>query len=99
MSWPSRAPRLLHLGGADVLQLGAAQLLAIALGAGADVLVEDADHLHRSAKAALGGDQVDLLIGGLKQHLRVRDAPSVDLLQDRSPQMILEARLQAAQRK
>src|SRR3954469_11637825 len=98
MSWPSRAPRLLHLGGADVLQLGAAQLLAIALGAGADVLVEDADHLDRPAKAALGGDQVDLLIGRLEQHLRIRDAPAVDLLQDRAPELILEARLQPAQR-
>src|SRR4051794_29469011 len=75
-----------------------ANLLAIAFRAGADVLAKNADQFHRTAKSALPRDDMDFFARAAQELLRVLDAPAIDLLKDRAVEMLLEARLQAAQR-
>src|SRR3954462_3423834 len=75
-----------------------ADLLAVALWAGADVLAKNADQFHGTAKSALTSDDMDFFARAAQELLRVLDAPAVDFLENRAVEMFLESRLQAAQR-
>src|SRR4051812_22227373 len=89
---PSRAP-----AAAAGLHVFVLHLLAVALRAGAEVLVEHADHFDRAAEPALVGDEADLLSRPGEQFARAADAAAVDLAEDRVPDLVLKPRLQAAE--